>query len=197
MGIRCWRWPLLVVLMAVVVHPMKIQAQMQAETLKGLGAGVLRITKNHMDYEVVSFDRLFFKYQPPIDVEHPDGTVTKGLGKQMPIPPEIQALNGKKIAIKGFVVPLETNGENVKSFLLADELVTCLFCAMLGYDQWMVGTVVDSKGFNIKDEQFDDPITIYGTLEVGEEYQDKQLTSLYRIKADSFEGKKQKIFGLF
>lgn len=68
---------------------------------------------------------------------------------------------------------------------------------MLGYDQWMVGTVVPSKGFHIKDEQFDDPMTVYGTLEVGEKMEDGQLTSLYRIKADAFEGKKQKMFGIF
>lgn len=185
------RWFLLTVVLVLVIHPIRTQAQAT------LGAKVLKVTKNNIEYEVVSFDRLFFKYQPPTDVEHPDGTVTKGSGKHMPIPPEIQALNGKKIAIQGFVMPLEVNGQNVKSFLLADELVTCLFCAMLGYDQWMMGMVVDPKGFHIKDEQYDDPMTIYGTLEIGEELQEGQLTSLYRIKADAFEGKKQKILGLF
>ena len=99
--------------------------------------------------------------------------------------------------IQGFVLPLENNGKAVKTFLLADELVTCLFCAGLGYDQWLMGTVVDAKGFDIKDEQFDDPISIYGTLEVGEELQEGQVVTLYRIKADAFEGKKTKMFGIF
>ena len=194
---RFLRWVLLLALVVVALNPLRSGAQIQAKTKNGLGAGVLKVTKNHVDYEVVSFDWLFFKYQPPMDVEHPDGTVTKGSGKHMPIPTEILALNGKKVAIKGFVMPLETNGSRVNSFLLADELVTCLYCAMLGYDQWMVGTVVSPRGFRIADEQFDYPITIYGTLEVGEEFQDKQLTSLYRIKADVFEGKKQKFLGIF
>ena len=191
------RWFLLLAIVVISLNPLHSQVQAQAQTATGLGAGVLRITKNHVDYEVISFDRLFFKYQPPFDVEHPDGTVTKGNGKHMAIPPAIRALNGKKIVIKGFVLPLESNGDTVKSFLLADELVTCLFCAMLGYDQWMSGKVLDSKGFSIRDEQYDDPITIYGTLEVGEEYEDKQLVSLYRIKADAFEGKRQKFLGIF
>ena len=161
------------------------------------GAGVLKITKNNIEYEIVSMDRLMFKYQPPMDVEHPDGTVTKGSGKKMAIPKEIMALNGKKVGIKAFVLPLEGDSKVVKTFLMADAQVSCLFCAMLGYDQWLFATSVDPQGLPIKDEQLDFPITIYGTLEVGEEYQEGRLASLYRIKADTFDTQRQKIFGLF
>lgn len=102
----------------LVVHPKGSQAEGQdVKSSSKLGAADLKVTKNGTEYEVVSFDRLFFKYQPPFDVEHPDGTVTKGSGKHMSVPPEIMALNGKKIAIKGFMMPLENNGDNIKSFL--------------------------------------------------------------------------------
>jgi hypothetical protein len=133
-----------------------------------------------------------------VDVEHPDGNITKGTSKPMPIPPLIKALNGQKVAIKGFVIPLaNSDGQNTKEFLFADELVSCLFCAMLGYDQWMVGDTVDPKGFNISDDDFELPITIYGTFDVGPKFEDGEFEGIYRIKADGFEVEKKKFFGLF
>lgn len=157
-----------------------------------------KVTKNKMVYERVSFSQLFFKHQPPFDVEHPDGNVTKGSGKKMPLPPEIQALHGQRVAVTGYMLPLEeTDKKELKTFIFADSLVNCLFCSMIGYDQWMMGDVVARKPFKITDEQYDEEMTIYGTLEVGEEMIDGQLTSLYRIKAEAYEGKKTKVFGIF
>ena len=178
------RWVLLSTLILVAAHPAWTQNQPR------VGAPALKLTKNKIDYEFVSFNQLFFHYQPPMDVEQPDGNVVKGSKHPMPIPKDIQALNGKKVAIKGFVIPLANSGQSIKEFLFADELVTCMFCAMLGYDQWMIGNVVDPKGFRLKDDEYEEPITIYGTLEVGPEYQNGQFTSLYRFKADGFERKK-------
>ena len=188
---RFLRWFILLVIIAVAIHPLQTQAQNRQ------GAGVLKIKKNNIEYEALALNRLFFNYQPPMDVEHPDGTVTRGSGKHMKIPKEILALNGQKVAIKSFVMPLEYDGKTVKTFLMADELVTCLFCAMLGYDRWMSASSVDPRGFPVTDEQLEYPFTVYGTLEVGEELQDGQLVSLYRIKVDSLDAKREKIFGLF
>ncbi len=154
-------------------------------------------TAGKADYQVVPFERLFFKYQPPMDVEHPDGTVTKATGKPMAIPPQIKELNGMKVAIQGYIIPLETDGKNVRTFLFADQLVTCLFCQGLGYDQWIMGTVVNGKGFRLSDDQYEEALTIYGALEVGEQYEEGQLTSIYRIKAESFQSDRRKAFGLF
>jgi len=176
----------------LAANPALIQAQQK------LGATPLKFVRNNINYEVVSFDNLFFNYMPPVDVEHPDGNITKGTKNPMPIPKEIQALNGKKVAIRGFVIPLaNSEGQTTKEFLFADELVSCLFCAMLGYDQWMVGDTLDPKGFDIKDDQFEEPITIYGTLEVGPKFEDGEFTGIYRFKADGWEPEKKKFLGIF
>ena len=180
------------------LHTSGGESGLDPEPLPKLGAAPLKFVRNDIDYQVVSFDDLYFNYKPPVDVEHPDGNITKGTKTPMAIPKEIQALNGKKVAIKGFVIPLaNSEGQNTKEFLFADELVSCLFCAMLGYDQWMVGDTVDPKGFNIKDDQFEEPITIYGTLEVGPKFEDGEFTGIYRIKADGWEPEKKKFFGIF
>ena len=172
--------------------------QSQPPNQPKLGAMPLKFVKNNINYQVVSFDDLYFNYQPPVDVEHPDGNITKAAKTPMAIPPQLKALNGKKVAIKGFVIPLaNSEGQNTKEFLFADELVSCLFCAMLGYDQWMVGDTTDPKGFDIKDDQFEEPITIYGTFEVGPKFEDGEFVGIYRIKADGFEVEKKKFLGIF
>jgi hypothetical protein len=193
---RFLRWILLCVCILLAARPSG-WSQTQPSQQK-LGSQPLKFVKNGVDYQVVSFEDLYFNYMPPVDVEHPDGNITKGTKKPMPIPGQIAALNGRKVAIKGFVIPLaNSEGQNIKEFLFADQLVSCLFCAMLGYDQWMVGDTVDPKGFSIKDDEFDQPITIYGTFDVGPKFEDGEFTGIYRIKADGFEVERKKIFGIF
>ena len=198
--IRFLRWTCLCVCIVWAAHPDWARSQWgqdQTDTPK-LGVKALKFVRNNINYQVVSFDDLFFSYAPPVDVEHPDGNITKGTKKPMPIPKEIQALNGKKVAIKGFVIPLaNSDGQATKEFLFADELVSCLFCAMLGYDQWMVGDTVDPKGFDIKDDDFEQPITIYGTFDVGPKFEDGEFVGIYRIKADGFEMERHKVLGIF
>jgi|GEM_PF-2080072 len=189
------RWTFLCVCILWAAHPAWPQANPGQPKL---GAAPLKFVRNNIDYQVVSFDDLYFNYQPPVDVEHPDGNITKAAKTPMKIPAQILALNGKKVAIRGFVIPLANSiGQNTKEFLFADELVSCLFCAMLGYDQWMVGDTVNPKGFDIKDEQFDEPITIFGTLEVGPKFEDGEFTGIYRFKAEGWEPEKKKFLGMF
>ena len=194
---RVLQWAFLCACILLVARPAWTQSQPQPSQPK-LGAAPLKFVRNSINYQVVSFDDLYFNYMPPVDVEHPDGNITKGTKIPMKIPPQIQALNGQKVAIKGFVIPLaNSEGQNTKEFLFADELVSCLFCAMLGYDQWMVGDTVDPKGFNISDDDFELPITIYGTMEVGPKFEDGEFVGIYRFKADGFEVDKKKFLGIF
>jgi hypothetical protein len=190
---RIFRWVLLCTCILLVTRPAFPQVPQPK-----VGAKQLTFVRHNISYQVVSFDDLYFNYQPPVDVEHPDGNITKAAKHPMPIPPAIAALNGQKVAIKGFVIPLaNSDGQTTKEFLFADELVSCLFCAMLGYDQWMVGDTVDPKGFDIKDDDFEEPITIYGTMEVGPKFEDGDFVGIYRFKADGFEVEKKKMFGIF
>ena len=193
--LRFLRWVFLCICILWAAHPAWTQSQ---PSHPKLGAAPLKFVRNNINYQVVSFDDLYFNYQPPVDVEHPDGNITKAAKTPMVIPPQIKALNGQKVAIKGFVIPLaNSDGQSTKEFLFADELVSCLFCAMLGYDQWMVGDTVNRKGFDIKDDEFEEPITIYGTMEVGPKFEDGEFVGIYRFKADGFEVEKKKILGIF
>src|SRR5271154_1840803 len=106
------RWVFLCFCILLSANPAWTQA------LPKLGAAPLKFTKNGIDYKVVSFDDLYFNYMPPVDVEHPDGNITKGTKVPMAIPEQIQDLDGKKVAIKGFVIPLaNSEGQTTKEFL--------------------------------------------------------------------------------
>jgi hypothetical protein len=61
----------------------------------------------------------------------------------------------------------------------------------------MIGDTVNPKGFNITDDEFDDPITVYGTMEVGPKFEDGEFIGIYRMKADGYEVEKKKFLGIF
>ena len=171
----------IVCLILVVTHPA------MSDNTPPKGVAAMTITKNKQTYDVIPFSRLFFKYQPPMDIEHADGTITKKSDKPMEMPADIRAFHGKQVAIKGFIMPLDSDGERVKSFLLVDQLVTCLFCQGLGMDQWVMVNVNNPKGVKIKDEDYESPITVYGTIDIGEKQEDGLVVSIYRMTADGVE----------
>src|SRR5271169_3227544 len=100
-GPRFLRWVFLCACILWAAHPAWTQSQQPK-----LGAAPLKFVRNNIDYQVVSFDDLFFNYMPPVDVEHPDGNITKAAKTPMAIPKQVRVLNGQKVAIKGFVIPL-------------------------------------------------------------------------------------------
>jgi hypothetical protein len=169
-------------------------SSIQAEATRGAKSQVL--VKHKTAYEVVALNRLYFKYKPPMDVELPDGNILKAAKEPMVIPDGIKALDGQKVAFTGFVIPFEAEGNTIKRFLFSSELASCLFCQMLGFDQWVFVNVNDPKGFTLTDAQFEEPVTIYGTLEVSEQIEEGSLISLYRLKADGFESPRKKFLGI-
>lgn len=179
---------ILSLLFLTIVSPVVVFAQPKQ------GASILTLKKNNLSYEVVPMDRLFFQYQPPMDIENPDGTVTKKSDKPMAIPDNIKEISGKQVAIKGFVLPLDVDGDYVKTFLLVDQLVSCLFCQGMGMDQWVMVTVKDPKGVRIKDEEYESPITVYGTIDIGEKVEGDVVVSIYRMDADGIDVSRKGLF---
>ena len=63
--LRPLRWVFLCACILLVAHPAWTQSQPQQPKL---GAAPLKFVKNNINYQVVSFDDLYFNYQPPVDV---------------------------------------------------------------------------------------------------------------------------------
>ncbi len=97
------------------------------------------------------------------------------------VPAEIRSLNGRKIAVRGFMMPLDITRNQAKTFLLVRNRMACCFGMMVGLNEWVYVQMADGSA---ADWVNDVPITVYGELAVGEEVRDGMVMSLYRMKAD-------------
>ena len=162
----------------------------------------LELVRNKQHYQFLTFEQLLFpnEYLHAANASYLKNPFQNHLASrkgdpidkpksQINIPDRIKALDGKKIALEGYAVPLESDGKNLKSFLLVDQIVDCLFCQGLGISQWVVVTVMNPDGIRVAGAQYENPITVYGTLEVGDQYKDGHLDSIYRMKPDGIEHK--------
>lgn len=104
--------------------------------------------------------------------------------KNKKIPQSIKDLNGKKVAINGFVFPTDMDEDKMTGFLLLKYIPGCFFCEMPRANDWVRVTLKDTK--SLKDWT-DQPVIVYGTLEVGEEKENGFVTSFYRLKTDSMK----------
>jgi hypothetical protein len=129
---------------------------------------------NKADYKSLSFDILgSYNYEFP----NMDGKpIEKGKLKTQ-IPENIQAFNGQKIAIRGFMIPLEFEDNGAKTFILSQFVPACCFGDTIKMNQWIEVKMAEGKRSQYRPTE---PIVIYGTLEVGEELQDGYVASLYR-----------------
>ena len=96
------------------------------------------------------------------------------------LPGRILALNKKKIIIQGFMVPIEFKRDAVRSFLLVRNQMMCCFGAMMGMNEWIL---VQMDGEKKTSYVQDVPTTVMGELEVGEDFQNGMVMSIYRLRA--------------
>jgi hypothetical protein len=96
------------------------------------------------------------------------------------IPDRIKALNGKRVAIRGFMVPTVVETDGVKGFLLTRSRDLCCFGIMPKMNEW-IDASLDGRSVPFYSDVV---ITVYGTLEVGEERDGDVVLSLYRLKVE-------------
>jgi len=134
----------------------------EAEDEKVLGDGYLHIT----------FARLSnYKYEYP-DPDDPAPPKDQ-------IPDAIEALHGKDVAFRGFMLPVKTEGKRVTEFLLMKDQSACCFGVWPQMNEWIHVILKEGESAPMV---WDIPITVFGTLEVGEVYEKKILMSIYRLR---------------
>jgi hypothetical protein len=94
------------------------------------------------------------------------------------IPDLIKSLDRQKVAITGFMLPIDFNGGKIKSFLLLPNQMACCFGMTPKENQFIQ---VDMIGNETAKYMPDLPITVVGKLEVGKKL---LVNSVYRIEAD-------------
>jgi len=97
------------------------------------------------------------------------------------IPDYILKLDQKKVALSGFMVPIDVVDEGVKTFILTSNQMMCCFGQMPWYNEWVFVEMPEGKPATFHN---DIPITVGGVLEIGEEIEDGFVISLFRMKGD-------------
>ncbi len=122
----------------------------------------------------VSFDQLAaFDFVAP-----PDESKAREAEAQIPAP--VRALDAKKVAVTGFMLPVKMDGGLVMEFLLVRDAMMCCYGAMPKVNEWVV---VKMTGKGVP-PLMDVPITFEGTLQVGQIYEGGYLTGLYLLKGE-------------
>ncbi|MEZ5978703.1 MAG: DUF3299 domain-containing protein [Planctomycetota bacterium] len=102
-------------------------------------------------------------------------------------PPDVLALDGKEIALAGFMIPLtwDAGDRNALSFVLSPYPMNCHFGAYPRADEWIE---VDAQGMGGTPFIAYRVVLVTGTIHLGEVYDEYGfLMNLYRIDASAVE----------
>jgi len=104
--------------------------------------------------------------------------------KRDQVPAAVRAYDGKRVAVIGYLMPLQLENGLAKKLVLMRDVMTCCYGATPNMNDYAMVTM---KGEGIKVVQ-DIPITLVGVLHVEPKYEDGYLTSLYQVDGEVFLG---------
>jgi hypothetical protein len=99
------------------------------------------------------------------------------------VPAKVKALNGRKVSVRGFMLPFDVQPDGVSQFMLNASLDMCYFGAPVRMNDWIMVTMKPGKKAQFSHLAYQ----VSGVLEVGEQLKNGRVQSLYRITADSAE----------
>jgi hypothetical protein len=100
-----------------------------------------------------------------------------------PIPDFIKSLDNHEVAVQGFMLPLKFENTRVTEFLLMRSRSFCCFGVPLQINEWIH---VRMKGDGVR-SIMDVPLTVYGTLHVGEIIKNGQLSCIYKLDGEKMD----------
>ncbi|MFM1770816.1 MAG: hypothetical protein RJA22_3345 [Verrucomicrobiota bacterium] len=99
------------------------------------------------------------------------------------IPQPVRDLSQKTVSIKGFMLPLKVEGGLVTELLVMKDQSMCCYGTTPKLNEW-VSVKMKKRGVR---PLMDQPVTLFGTLHVGEMRENGYLTGIYRLDGDRME----------
>lgn len=96
------------------------------------------------------------------------------------IPPSVRSLDGRKVVIEGFLLPVKMNNGLAVEFLLMRNQSMCCYGVAPKINEWIT---VQTSGEGVK-PVMDQPIAVAGVLHVGPIMENGSLAGIYRLEAD-------------
>jgi len=129
---------------------------------------------------VVTFDFLA-SYEYPI----PDNGVftEETLAEVDRIPPAVRKLDGTRVAIEGYMMPLKIHEDRVENFILSRSTFGCCFGDYPTVNELILVEMTDARNYP---ESYGGPVLVTGRIEVGERLNDRGfLLNVYRVKGEA------------
>jgi hypothetical protein len=127
---------------------------------------------------IATFDQLAgFTYAMP-EQPLPAGAGAETLAGR--IPPNIRALDRQRVAVKGFMLPMKLEHGRATELLLMRDQSMCCFGVVPKINEWLNVKMAKS----VK-PVMDQPVTIAGTLHVGEVVENGYLVYIYALDGES------------
>jgi hypothetical protein len=96
------------------------------------------------------------------------------------IPAKVKAFDKKRVALKGFMLPLKVEGGLVTEMLIMKDQSMCCYGTVPKIHEWVSVKMTD-KGVK---PLMDQPVTLMGKLYVGEMRENGYLTGIYRMDGE-------------
>ena len=116
-----------------------------------------------------------FRYLPPTPVKG-----QKPVARKDAIPDDIRALDGKKVNIEGYCIPIDFDKGKMTAFVLSRVMFGCCYG-----DTPRITELIKIVRADGKPIEYFPMVRVSGAFEVGEEFDDEgYVESVFRIKAD-------------
>ncbi len=141
------------------------------------GTNAVAQTPPKTDIKRVGFDVLGgFPFTPPAyDPAKPDDPVSPRVDEQ--IPQAVRKLNGSKVIVTGFMLPMQMNGGQVSEFLLLRDQTMCCFGEQPQMNEWIVVRMA-KPGQYVPDV----PKSFEGSLKVGAIEENGYMSGIYLLE---------------
>jgi hypothetical protein len=131
-------------------------------------------------YLKAGFDLLgSFDFNPPNDSGAP-ATPAAITAAMTQIPARIQGLDGRRVMVTGYMLPLKMTGNRVSEFLLVSSPMICCFGTVPQMNNWIV-VRMSGAGAPIL---MDSPIQFFGRLHVGKIVEDDVLAGIFLLDGE-------------
>lgn len=135
----------------------------------------------------VGFDRLSaFTFEVTDDILQSGSTNAAQVASRTAeqIPKSVMSFDQKRIALKGFMLPLKVEGGKVTEMLIMRDQSMCCYGAVPKINEWVSVKMVGEGVRPVMDQA----ITLYGKLYVGEMRENGYLVGIYRMDGERIDG---------
>ena len=167
-------------------HPMRALRDANERTEQAIEPGTVQGMPSATEaYQSLTFNMLTgYPFSEPNWAKMDDPSYIASLKLDEQISPEIQAMDGKRVEIQGFMLPLDMSEGNLRTFMLLKDQMACCFGNIPRLNEWVYVRVPKEKTISVHQ---DVPITSFGTLRVGAKFEREVLTGIYHLELDQIQ----------